>query len=254
MQGRMLRWKKASGGNCQNKENTWVIQQYKVYGNEVFPRRSQSFLLVFSSARVPGSVVQCIFPARLKAIQLLHIQSKHKASVKADDPTPKFINSGLDSDEDKGEADCSHTRWTNGLMNMKRSVFVQCPASPVSRFPNSRCDPGSSAHTPGWEMHLLVLISHPDVHLCALVMFCITDSCSPCRCYICRFYFCKRCSESAWRKIALLCEWETNKVLGPSHETLFQPVSSGCRSCSCTGRGDGEGRSGVFNISRCLKK
>lgn len=25
----MLHWKRASGGNCQNKENTWVIQQYK---------------------------------------------------------------------------------------------------------------------------------------------------------------------------------------------------------------------------------
>lgn len=33
MQDRMRHWDEASKANCQNKENTWVIQQYKVYGN-----------------------------------------------------------------------------------------------------------------------------------------------------------------------------------------------------------------------------
>lgn len=37
LQSRKLGWKKASGGNRQDKGDTWVIEQYKVYANQVSP-------------------------------------------------------------------------------------------------------------------------------------------------------------------------------------------------------------------------
>lgn len=88
-------WKEASSGNCQNKENTWVIQQYKYMEMRCLHAVS-SLLCLFSCAIAPGSFVLCSaffwqgwrpfssFVFKVKS-------SKHKANVRPDDLPPKLI-------------------------------------------------------------------------------------------------------------------------------------------------------------------
>lgn len=79
------------------KKNTWVIQQFKVYGNEVSPHSAQSFVLVFlCSSSWQLFVVQCNFFWQcwrpFSSFVFKVKPSEYKAWVKPEDRPPKLIN------------------------------------------------------------------------------------------------------------------------------------------------------------------